>query len=158
MQNKAELLNFSSIFYQMLRADFTVFKSAVKDKIINSLIYSSSFIIISAYILPKFGVEASYGVLMASGLVASVGTFEMFMAVVNLVSDINGDKIINFYLTLPIPSWLIFVRMVFYSALSCTILSIATLVASKVLLWNQFDLTGINWFKLSVIILFNTIF
>ena len=141
----------TKIFFQMLRADLLIFKKEVVDKIINSMIYTTTFIVISAYLLPSFGVSSSYGLMIAAGLVAGVGIFELFMAVVNFTQDLEGDRMINFYLTLPIPAWIIFAKKAVYSAITAGVISLFVLPVTKLLLWNQFSLISINWFKFALI-------
>lgn len=124
------------IFYQMLRADFIIFKQEVKNKIINACIFTIAFTIIAAYLLPAFGTAKSFGLIMAAGLVACIGSFELFSFIINFMRDISENKIINFYIALPIPTWFVFMRMVIYSTYTAMMLGLCIIVTASVVLWN----------------------
>lgn len=124
------------IFYQMLRADFTIFRQEVINKIINACIFTTAFTVIAAYLLPAFGTAKSFGLVMSAGLVACIGSFELFSFIINFMRDISETKIINFYIALPIPTWLIFMRMVIYSTYTAMLLGLCILITSSVILWN----------------------
>lgn len=124
------------IFYQMLRVDFVIFRQEVRDKIINACIFTVAFTVIAAYLLPAFGIAQSFGLIMAAGLVACIGSFELFSVIINFMRDISETEIINFYITLPIPTWFIFMRMVIYSTYTAMLLGLSILIMSSIVLWN----------------------
>jgi ABC-type polysaccharide/polyol phosphate export permease len=124
------------IFYQMLRVDFIIFKQEVKNKIINACIFTIAFTVIAAYLLPAFGTAKSFGLIMAAGLVACIGSFELFSFIINFMRDISENKIINFYIALPIPTWFVFMRMVIYSTYTAMMLGLCIIITASIILWN----------------------
>jgi ABC-2 type transport system permease protein len=91
--------------------------------------------------MSAFGVSQDYSTFMIAGFCATAGFFEIYPSVVSWVSDIEGDQVIAYYLTLPIPAWLVFLRMVVFFAISAGTLSSIVLPVCKVLAWNRFDMS-----------------
>jgi len=147
-----------NVFRQLLAAEFIVFKANFKDKIIDLFIWVGITAAIMGYVMPAFGLAADYGVFQLAGLVASGGLFEVFPSVMNLVSDFEGDKQIDYQLILPVPSWLIMVKTATFYALNAIILGVSVIPMGKLVLWYQFDLTKINIIQTIAIIIAISIF
>jgi ABC-type polysaccharide/polyol phosphate export permease len=143
---------------ELIAVDLTVFKQTFFDKFINLTIWVVLSIVVTAYIMPFFGLAQNFGVFQLGGLLAAVGLFELHGSAIDLVSDFEGDRIINYYLTLPMPSWVVLVSKAAYYFLTYFILSILMFPIGKLCLWNQFDLTQIYYFKFLLILIFQNIF
>jgi len=142
----------------LLETDYQIYKRTIKDKLINVFIWIITILLVTAFLLPAFGLERSYTIFTIAGLAASAGLFEIFASVTNLISDFEGNNITSFYLTLPVPSWLIFIRsMIFYSFNTAT-LGILVLPISKLLLWNYFDLSHVSIVKFAIIFMLTSVF
>lgn len=119
------------------------------DKFIDLTIWISLTTVVTAYILPYFGLTSDFGVFQLGGLIAAAGLFELGNSnVVDLVSDFEGDRVISYNLTLPIPSWLAIVSKAGYYFIVYTILSLLMLPIGKLCLWNQLDLAIVHYPKL----------
>lgn len=140
-------LRYKNIFINLFIADLSIFKKTFVDKMINSSIWVSSVVAISAYIMPYLGTGESYGPLIAAGTIVSVGGFECFPQMAQFISDLHGDKIIDYHLSLPIPNWLLFVRMGFYYALNSLLLMVNGSIVCSIVLWNQLDFANISLLK-----------
>ena len=86
------------------------------------------------------------------------GLFEVMGNVARFVSDLQGDKTISYDLTLPLPHWMIMVRIAVTSALQFIAVAILIIPMAKILLWNQFSFEHVSWFKVSVLFLIVHIF
>lgn len=86
------------------------------------------------------------------------GFLGVFPSVVTMITDFEGDQIISYYLTLPITSWMIFLRLIFYYALNFSIMSLLVLPVGKLLIWNQFDMVTIIWGKFLIIFILTHLF
>src|SRR5437868_2970923 len=115
------------VFKQLLLTDFTIFKQIVWDKLFNFIIWVSSNLWVSAYLLPQFGLSSGYASFLLASICASGGLFEVFPATVNLVTDFEGDNTTSYYLTLPISSRLLWIRSLIYYAISAAFLSMFVL-------------------------------
>lgn len=142
----------------LLETDFQIYKRTIKDKLIDVFIWIITILLVTAFLMPAFGLQKSYTIFTIAGLAASAGLFELFASVTNLISDFEGNNITSFYLTLPVPSWLIFIRsMIFYSFNTAT-LGILVLPISKLLLWNYFDLSHVSIVKFAIIYMLTNVF
>jgi len=138
-------------FKYLLATDLHLFKKLIKDKLINLCIWVSSSALIATYVLPFFGMSNNYGSFLLVGLCASAGLFEVFPSVAKLVDDMQGDQVILYQVTLPLPSWLVILRLMIYNAFSAFILGLCVLPLGKLLLWNNFDLANFSFFKFLLI-------
>ena len=147
-----------SIVTQLLRADFSLMKQGLPDKLINLAIYLGISLFVPVYLLPSFGINQAFASFSFAGAIATAGLFEVFPGVTNLVSDFEGDNITGYYLTLPIPSWLIFVRSIICWTLNGILLSIYSLPISRIIVWNKIDLSQFHVGKFILIMIITNIF
>jgi len=134
-----------TVFKELVITDFVIFKSIFKDKIINLLIWVTTTVAVNCYLMPYFGMPASYGPFMLAGACASIGVFESYGAIMRLVSDIEGDFVLGYYATLPLPTWLIFMRLIVYQALNTFFLGMLALPIGNLFLEQPISLASINW-------------
>ncbi len=133
----------------LVTIDLIIFKQMFVDKFIDLSIWVVLTTLVTAYIMPFFGLTADFGVFQLGGIIAAAGLFEMGNSnVVDLVSDFEGDRVISFDLTLPIPSWLALASKTAYYFIIYTLLALLMLPIGKLCLWNQFDLSSVNYPKL----------
>jgi ABC-type polysaccharide/polyol phosphate export permease len=143
---------------ELIYSDLIVFKQIFFDKFIDLTIWVVLTIVVMGYIMPFFGLSRDFGVFQLAGVIASVGLFELYANVVDLVSDFEGDRVINYSLTLPIPSWLAIISKATYYGIIYFILALIMFPIGKLCLWNQLDLTQISYFKLLLALIFQSIF
>jgi len=158
---KSKLRNiFSSLYIlkESFKTDVKIIKKGFWNEWIDTFIWVSTTLLIAAYILPNFGILATYGAFMLAGVCASVGQFETFPCVVNLVADFEGDYRTGYYLTLPYPSWTVFVRKVIYYAAIACLLGVLVLPIGKLLLWNSFSFSQVDFVKYAAIFFTSNIF
>ena len=150
--------SYFNVCKELVRADLLIFKQTFCDKFIDVTIWVTLSLIVTAYILPYFGLAADFGVFQLGGMIAAAGLFELYGNVVDLVSDFQGDRIINYGFTLPIPSRLALLSKAIYYFIIYVIISILMVPVGKLCLWNQFDLSQISYIKLILAILFQSMF
>lgn len=146
------------IFKELLRTDLHILKSTVLDQMINLLIWVSTMMLVNSYLMPSFGLSAGYSSFILAGLCASAGLFGVFPNVVTMISDFEGDQIINYYLTLPIPSWMIFLRLIFYYSINFGMLSLLVLPIGQLLIWHQFNILDVAFGKFILIFVLTHLF
>lgn len=152
-------VSYVNVCKNLIEADLIIFKHLFLDKLIDLTIWISLTIVVTAYILPYFGLTANFGVFQLGGLIAAAGLFELGNSnVVDLVADFEGDRVISFNLTLPIPSWLALASKAGYLFIIYTILSSLMFPIGKLCLWNQLDLTDVNYPKLMLAIFCSSLF
>lgn len=150
--------SYFNICKALIHADLLIFKQQFFDKFIDVTIWVVLSLVVMSYVMPYFGLTGDFGVFQLGGLIAAAGLFELYGNVVDLVSDFQGDRVINYNLTLPIPSRLAILSKTAYYILIYVVLSVLMIPIGKICLWHQFDLTHISYIKLLLAILCQSIF
>ena len=66
-----------------------------------------------------FRSDVSYGPFIAAATIVSCGAFDTYTQVAGFVADLDGERYINYHVTLPIPSSLLFVKMICFNSINC---------------------------------------
>jgi ABC-2 type transport system permease protein len=142
----------------LILSDLIIFKQTILDKFIDISIWVILTIFVTGYIMPYFGLSATFGAFQLGGVLAAVGLFELYSSAVDLIADFEGDRIIDYRLTLPIPSWLALLSKAGYYFIVYLTLTVCMLPVGKISLWNQLDLGQISYLKLFLALTFQSIF
>lgn len=154
----AKLYSYSKTVSALLEREFTVFKKDYSDNVIDIIIATSVQMIITIYILPYFGLSVDYGAFMLGGFVASSTFWQLYPFVAPLVADISGERTITYELMLPIPTWLVFFRMMLSFLIRITLVSIFVIPLGKLFLGDQFILSQISIVKTITLFLVGSLF
>ncbi|MBD3231640.1 hypothetical protein GF322_03175 [Candidatus Dependentiae bacterium] len=145
------LKNYAKLFWQMLKADIHIYNPNILTTLIDNFIWISCMVIISAYVLPKLGIIEEYGVFIAMGSLASLVFFEIYITSTNFLSDLEGNQEITYLITLPLPSWLIFIKQALGYAYRTMIIMPIILLLCKILLWNKVNFDHFSLIKFFLI-------
>ncbi|MDN3506656.1 MAG: ABC transporter permease [Simkaniaceae bacterium] len=140
-----------SLFWQLMRKDLREFRRVYPGKFFDTCFLLFTNAIVFGYFMPKLGVSADYGPFIVVGAIASFGLFDIIAHVGELIFDIEGDRTITFKLAMPVPSWVVFAQLAIKWGLNSFLLCAPLFFVGKLLLWDSFDLTSINLFKLLII-------
>ncbi len=140
-----QLQSYMSVLYQLIRSDMGILKNTLQDKVINVCIWVFVSGVVYMYIMPHFGITQEYKQLLVVGLFASAALFEVFPGIMTLVTDINGDRLVDFYATLPIPNWVMFLRYFIFYVINACVIGLAVLFPASYLLYQT-----IEWGNVSV--------
>lgn len=135
-----------------------VFKEEFWGKLIDTSLLLFTTVVIFGYFLPSYGLKTDYGPFLLIGVIAGFGFFEVIGKVSTMIADLEGDRTILYTLTLPIPSWLVFVYIGVSWSISSSILSLLMFPLGKLLLFSQFDLMKISLSKLPLIFIVSNLF
>lgn len=134
------------IFFTLLWRDIRIFNPRFIGRSIDSLAWISSVVIVAHYIMPMFGLSyQKFGTFTLIGTIAVWGLFEMMTNIAVLIGDFEGNQSISYFLTLPIPQYMIFVEYGLASAYRSIATSIFILPVGKIILGSELQLTHINW-------------
>jgi len=140
-------------FYALIMRDIAVFLPTYKDRVINSIIWAILTLLVFQYIMPSLGLNQNFGAFMAASNAASWGFFEVTENVSWFVADLEGDRAISYYLTLPLPHWLIFFRIGITNAIQALLVTILFIPTAKIILGSAMSFQNTSWLKLSLIML-----
>lgn len=138
-------------FVELIRRDMLMFRFDYLKAMINSMIWLFCTVVVSNYVLSAMGIQAGFGVFILVGSVASVSLFRCIHSIPGLLSDIEGEGAISYYLTLPIKQAMVFVRYAVSFAIKAALVSVSVLICSKLMMWQVFDLSSLSLFKYLII-------
>lgn len=141
----------------LILSDLLVYKQMIFDKIINVGVWVGLTLIVVSYVMPFFGL-ANFGPVQFGGVIAAVGLFELHSNIIDVVSDIEGDRVINYQLTLPVPSVLVLLSKSIYYFITYSTITFVMIPFGCLCLGNQVELLTISWYKLILAILFQSAF
>lgn len=146
-------------FFRMLKTDLIkYYRKTFWDDLVNKSIWIGSVLIISTYIWPHVGMSEQFGLFMAIGSLVSCSFWDAWGVTAQFVSDLTGSREIDYYITLPIPSWVFFIKqMVFYTVRSMAS-SWIMIPLSKLILGARLDLWSISYYKFILIFIMTNIF
>lgn len=154
MMNTAPLY----VLLQLFKKDLLIFKREFGSKFFNTCCVFFTNIIVFSYFMGDIGLKDDYGPFLVVGAILSFGFYEIMSKLGSLISDIEGEKTILYTLTLPLPSWALFIYMGLFWGTASALLSILLFPLGKILLFNRFDLTVISYTKLLLIFITGHIF
>src|SRR5258708_5025254 len=100
-----------NIFLQLMQKDLLQFKRIYKEKLLDTGLLFFTNVIVFAYFLPQAGLGHNYGPFIMLGAIASFGLFDVVGHVSELIFDIEGPCAISYTLSMPIPSWIVFLQI-----------------------------------------------
>lgn len=140
-----------SIFLQFMRKDLIGFRRIYLGKFFDTCFLFFTNVVVFGYFMPQLSSDLSFGTFILIGAIASFGLFDIIAQVGELIVDIEGDRTIQFNLSMPMPSWVVFGQLAIKWALNNFLLCTPLFLLGKLLLWNQFDLGKIQLGKLLLI-------
>lgn len=152
------ITRYMTTFWYLLLTDLTVFKQNLWHQLLDMLIWASTITIVFTYLMPAFGLSQGYSGFVIASLCASGTLFNIFPSVMNLVNDFDGERMIGYYLTLPIPSWLVFVKLMVFYAISGMTMGIVVLPWCKLIVGSNFDLSNLSLLKYLMIFIVSNMF
>lgn len=145
-------------FIQLILHDLILFKRKFFGKLFDTCIELFFTVFIFAFIMPKFGLVGNYASFILVGAISSFGFFELIGKVSELVSEIEGNNVISYYVTLPIKSSLVFCAISISWAIQSAVLSLFLFPLGKLLLWNQFNFDSTSIIRLVLIFILINLF
>jgi hypothetical protein len=140
------MYNYAAVasIWQVLKTDlYKYWKNTFLDDVINKGIWVGSIVLISAYILPQDGMNTSYGTLIAISSIVSSSFWDAWGVTAQFVSDLEGDQVVLYYLTLPFSAPLFFVKQIVFYLLRAMGPSLLMIPISKLILLDRLDLSSI---------------
>ncbi len=145
-------------FWALIQRDMLVFWPTYKDRVINSLLWATISLLVFDQVMPSLGLSSGYAAFLAASNIASWGFFDVMENVAKTTSDIEGERSISYYLTLPIPQWMVFFRIGIANALSAFFVVLMFVPITKIILWNKLSFGQISFVKLFIILVLTNLF
>jgi len=136
------------VLWTLLLRDATVFKSRILSRMIDGVTWGTSVIIVSHFILPHIGVDAKFGAFIFVGNIAIWGMFGMLAETAVILADIAGHQQISYFLMLPIPQSLVFIRLGLFNAYKSFVTPLPIFIVGKLILGSSLPLSSVSFGKL----------
>jgi ABC-2 type transport system permease protein len=149
---------FDHIFFKLLYTRILIIKPVLIDKIVNLAIWTFCSLIVYGYIMQTGTSTSNFGIFSLAGVIATAGLFEVYGNVVAVVLDLESERSISYYLTLPTTPRFVLLAMVAGYTLVGLLLSCAMIPVGKILFFNSLNLSAICWPKLIVITILSNFF
>ena len=133
------------MFLRLIQRDMRVLRSTLQRRVINTIIWTAVLVYVFEYV--GLSSIAGLGLFIAASESVAAGLMRTFSNVMRLIGDLQGPRALFYYLTLPIPQWLVFVAMGVSTSLQLMIVDALILPAAKLVLWDSFHLTFMGFFK-----------
>ena len=108
--------------------------------------------------MPRFGMSEDYGLFMLPSSLVCWGMVMSLDSIIPVIGDLEGEQTMLYYLTLPLPQWMVFARTALFMGIQAMIFSWVILPIGVVMLWHQHPLQHIMWGKMALIFLVANIF
>ncbi len=135
-------------FITLLIRDARTFQQHILTRMIDACVWSGASLYVSQYLLPLFGMDLKFASFLVLGNLAVWAIFEVGTNMSILLGDLQGNNALSYYLSLPIPSSLIFVRLALTDAYKSFMATTPLLFLSKLILQDHFSLSSIHYPKM----------
>ncbi len=148
------------VCFEILATELVELRKTFFDQALNLAIWVFCTVIVMGYLTKlQFNItNEDFGVFNLAGCVATAGFFEVYPRSFNFIADLEGPQIISYYTTLPLPAWMVFVSKMIYWFISSSLRSLIVLPLGKLILWDSFSLSAVNWPKFALIFLVSNFF
>ncbi len=135
-------------FLRLLERDLYVIFPMLPSRIISVVCWSALYIYIFEYV--GLGSYSGFGLFIASSECAIRG-FKRFFPALRIVADLQGDRSLFYYLTLPLPQWMVFTALALSVSFELMAMYVWVLPVAKLILWNSFHLSLLGCFKVACV-------
>jgi ABC-type polysaccharide/polyol phosphate export permease len=154
----ANVVRFADIFCKLVKTRFYIAQQELFGKTINLYIWVFCSLVVMGYIMQSFGLASNYGCFQLATVIGTIGLFEVYGNALRSIVDFEGDRHVDYYLTLPARPTVILLSMISSYVLMGIVLSMLVLPFGALILFNSFNLADITWIKFAIILVLANIF
>lgn len=146
------------IMYQLMCADFITFRKDYVNKLIDFMLWVVLTVVVFGYLMGSFGLDPHFGAFTAATMGGIGGIMEVYPRLSEMTMDLEGERLISYPLTLPLPSWMVFLKQILFYALSGGSVCVFVLPCAMALVYNQFDYSLVSVPKFALIFVISSCF
>ena len=151
-------VRFFDIFCKLVGTHLLIARKGIVDQVINLYIWAGITLVVMGYIMQSFGLMQGYGLFQLASIMAVVGLFEVYATATKVIMDIEGDRSISYYLTLPARPSVVLLSMVSSYAVICLMLTFVLLPFGKMIFFHDFNLATISWLRFVIMAILANVF
>lgn len=148
----------SPVLIQLFKRDFLSLRRLFPSKFFDTFIFFLTNALVWGYITPQQATSNTYGTFLIVGSIGIFGLIEVVAQVSLFISDLEGKKTISSLLILPIQANTLLAYRAFFWAITSGMLSFLLFPIGKLLLFSQFNLENISYFKTLLIFITANLF
>ncbi|MCK4517647.1 ABC transporter permease [Candidatus Babeliales bacterium] len=156
--NYLQIKSYLRIFWQLLKTDLQIFKQASIDETINSIITAVCTVVVFSYVFSHLGMDEHFGVFIAVGVIVSAIFWSSWTTSTVFIADLEGNRTITYFLTLPVPNYLILIKQIVSYAIKSALTGATILPVIKLLLWNQLSFANFSLIKFVLVFALTSLF
>lgn len=158
MLNKNALISSLQTAGWLLFCEIKLFMKDWHNNILDSFFWPVVLILANGYILPAMGMPADYGAFITVSMLIIMASFTAWSAANVLAADLEGARSISYELTLPLPYWMVYLKIALQFTFKAALFNLITLAIGKIILLDAFNFAGFNILKFIFIYLIATFF
>jgi hypothetical protein len=129
------------IIFQIIKNNLIGFKKRFIWEALASLVDSGSWLIAYSLINPTGSISSSkYGLFILAGIIGSNAMWKMIPKITLMINDLNNDRTISYFLTLPINTNLLFIAISLSWAFEMILMSFIFLFIGKIIFFEQINI------------------
>jgi len=145
------------IFWQLLRAKAANILTKLTNTFIDYYIWAGCTLFVSGHVLQAFGLSQEYGVFQFSAILSAVGLFNLYSNAITIVSDLEGDRSIDFYLSLPTTALTVLASNIAYYTFISFTTGVLLFPLAKLILEGTFVLANVSWLSVAFFMLLTNV-
>ncbi|MFC1854886.1 hypothetical protein ACFLY6_03420 [Candidatus Dependentiae bacterium] len=135
------------IFYCLLWADIAALIHDFKGDFVDACVWMFCDVSFCAYVMPLMGLPSWYGLFVGASVANNQGLFDCYNSISGLVADYEGDRVLLFPLSLPIPAWMVFFKVALVRAIRTMCIVLLLLPLLFILLYTKLGAMKLSPFK-----------
>jgi ABC-2 type transport system permease protein len=148
----------ADLFWQLLRAKCVNLPKKLINECIDYYVWAGCTLFISGHVLQAFGMSKDFGVFQLCAVLAVIGLFGLYGNAITIVSDIENDRSVDYYLSLPTSALTVLASSVAYYTIIGFTTGITLLPLAKLILGGQLVFAKISWAAFLFFLLLTNIF
>lgn len=139
--------NVLQTFFTLIIRDIRTFKRYTFTRMIDACFWSGTSLYVSQYLLPLFGIDAKFASFLILANLVVWAVFEIGTSMSIFLGDLHANNSLSYYLSLPISSNLLFIRIALVEAYKSLMATVPLLFLAKLILRENFNLSSIHYPK-----------
>jgi len=135
----------ADIFWQLLCTKATNIRTKLVNAFIDYYIWAGCTLFVSGHVLQAFGMSQDFGAFQFCAMLSAVGLFNLYGNAITMVSDIEGDRSVDYYFSLPTTAITVLASNVFYYTCIGFITGVFLFPLAKLILGTQLAFAQVSW-------------
>ena len=134
------------VLHVFFKREMIVLRKDLFSMTINAIIWPIMSAMIYGFVMPALGVPIDYGSFVLVGVVVATWIYTTYEHVLELGQDLEGNRLIDYELTLPIKPWMVLVKYGLACAFHSFLFSFPLLFVGGIFLGERFSFAKFNYF------------